>query len=593
MGVSKRPGCPACDYRNTAGHIQRHYKAHHGGRLPEQPRIARTGVCNICHETRAYSSMARHKRLKHNVQPSRSPLARPSPYVELTEASISDDTPSSDNNTTTSAGGEEVARVDAAIREIQSFLQNGESEDTNQELRRKLEAMLPVLEDNLGGNWKVLDTISSIALPSQSYMRVLETTNDELVAFCDGNTLPNDVGCLVIRRDLTIPQHRARLVQRQMATFHQEDSIEGQNYGRGNHPTTPYLVLDHLARHERRQQDSVCQQLGACSDTPRNLLSLSGKLAGSISEPASVVLLGYTLLSTLTLEIQAHYGRRMNPFGNVAGKEHIDVPWLSDLASCLRFCLFGDRFSVSLPHLDVLNGTWVTCLSGCKLWFVYDGPWDEERQATFRDEGQHWMPTGELKLVLLRPGDTFIMRPGHPVIHAVLTLDDSIMVGGMIWPESGLKELAESMTYIAKNFPTTNEHVPRQLPEFIDAILRLGNNTRHFGALNHLRPSITTTDLEAIQAFKKELYSTLACECADGECGSKCPCKKETKERVAGCSAWCHPNYDGFQLAAGQCKPIYCNCKQGCGGHCKCKRNEVDCSDRCHRTRGGTECHNP
>jgi hypothetical protein len=148
--------------------------------------------------------MARHKRLKHNVQPSRSPLARPSPYVELTEASISDDTPSSDNNTTTSAGGEEVARVDAAIREIQSFLQNGESEDTNQELRRKLEAMLPVLEDNLGGNWKVLDTISSIALPSQSYMRVLETTNDELVAFCDGNTLPNDVGCLVIRRDLTI-----------------------------------------------------------------------------------------------------------------------------------------------------------------------------------------------------------------------------------------------------------------------------------------------------------------------------------------------------------------------------------------------------
>jgi hypothetical protein len=49
MGVSKRPGCPACDYRNTAGHIQRHYKAHHGGRLPEQPCIARTRVCNICH----------------------------------------------------------------------------------------------------------------------------------------------------------------------------------------------------------------------------------------------------------------------------------------------------------------------------------------------------------------------------------------------------------------------------------------------------------------------------------------------------------------------------------------------------------------
>jgi hypothetical protein len=53
-----------------------------------------------------------------------------------------------------------------------SFCRMVRERDTNQDLRH-----------NLGGNWNALDTISSIALPSQSsYMRVLETTNDELEA---------------------------------------------------------------------------------------------------------------------------------------------------------------------------------------------------------------------------------------------------------------------------------------------------------------------------------------------------------------------------------------------------------------------------
>jgi hypothetical protein len=137
----------------------------------------------------------------------------------------------------------------------------------------------------------------------------------------------------------------------------------------------------------------------------------------------------------------------------------------------MHFCLFGDRLSISLSYLDVLNSTWVTCLSGFKLWFIYDGPWTEKEQADFQIHGQTWMLVGYMKLVLLRPGDTFIMRPGHPIVYAVLTLDDSIMVGGMIWPEGGLRAVTNHITYIAENDETTNEHVPRQLLEYIDAAI--------------------------------------------------------------------------------------------------------------------------
>jgi hypothetical protein len=36
------------------------------------------------------------------------------------------------------------------------------------------------------------------------------------------------------------------------------------------------------------------------------------------------------------------------------------------------------------------------------------------------------MPVGHLKLVLLSPGDTLVMRLGYPIAHAVVTLNNSV-----------------------------------------------------------------------------------------------------------------------------------------------------------------------
>jgi hypothetical protein len=55
-------------------------------------------------------------------------------------------------------------------------------------------------------------------------------------------------------------------------------------------------------------------------------------------------------------------------------------------------------------------------------------------QAEFRYNGLRFKPEkGTYKLVYLEPGDTIIMRCGFPVMHSVLTLDDSIMAGGIYW----------------------------------------------------------------------------------------------------------------------------------------------------------------
>jgi hypothetical protein len=85
------------------------------------------------------------------------------------------------------------------------------------------------------------------------------------------------------------------------------------------------------------------------------------------------------------------------------------------------------------------------------------------------------MPVGHLKLVLLSQGDILVMRPGYPIAHAVVTLNNSIIVRGMLWPNSNLSQLTASLAYVLKNGKTTNEHVPKHLPEYIEAAISMGN----------------------------------------------------------------------------------------------------------------------
>ncbi|KAF2870600.1 hypothetical protein BDV95DRAFT_462850, partial [Massariosphaeria phaeospora] len=153
------------------------------------------------------------------------------------------------------------------------------------------------------------------------------------------------------------------------------------------------------------------------------------------------------------------------------GKETVTPMRTIDCEACLRFALFGERYSYSGWHMDILNGTYVTIVTGLKAWFIYTGPWTDKEKTEFSQKGMTWTPApGTVKMIVLRPEDTLVMRPGFPVIHAVLTLDDSLAAGGMIWANTAIPKIMENLAYILPYAVTTNELIPRQLPEYLDAL---------------------------------------------------------------------------------------------------------------------------
>ncbi|KAF2105716.1 hypothetical protein BDV96DRAFT_655376 [Lophiotrema nucula] len=79
------------------------------------------------------------------------------------------------------------------------------------------------------------------------------------------------------------------------------------------------------------------------------------------------------------------------------------------------------------------------------------GPWEgnDGIKQDFANRGTGWMPEkGTVKMIWLEPGDTLIMRPGHPVIHAAATLTDCIMAGGKMWTAAAMNDIVQNIKYI-------------------------------------------------------------------------------------------------------------------------------------------------
>jgi hypothetical protein len=115
-----------------------------------------------------------------------------------------------------------------------------------------------------------------------------------------------------------------------------------------------------------------------------------------------------------------------------------------DLESCLKSVLYGERGVISGYHADVLNGTYVVVVSGYKLWFVPSRRLTELEETEFGSQGPNWQPPPDLfRAVLLRPGDTLVMRPGYLIPHFVLTGEDSLTIGGMEWVVDSLPSIME------------------------------------------------------------------------------------------------------------------------------------------------------
>jgi hypothetical protein len=208
-----------------------------------------------------------------------------------------------------------------------------------------------------------------------------------------------------------------------------------------------------------------------------------------------------------------------------------------DMESCAAFMLLASVLAFSTWHEDLLNNTWVQCLTGKKAWFMRVN--DDE---------------GPPAVVILEPGDWLLMPAGLRVKHAVLTLEGpSLMVGGQHLDGHCLTPQLDEMSELIENPDRTNEAVPAlQLPIMLDLIIdyisKYPEDHRLFvlaGAPgNHPRL------VEGLQDWRDKAKAKYGCTChSDGRSKcipGKCPCLTRSSNGgnfTRRCTTWCAGNY--------------------------------------------------
>lgn len=226
-----------------------------------------------------------------------------------------------------------------------------------------------------------------------------------------------------------------------------------------------------------------------------------------------------------------------------------------DLQSCLTFGLFAQRGCFSGWHVDVLNGTYVTCIAGLKAWFIHQYPLTEAEKTAFAEAGQRWRPNlSRVKLILLRPGDTLYMPAGELVPHAPVTVTDCLMRGGMLWDTLRIRDILSNIAWITENNDVTNESIPAQFAPCLHELEDLVHNEPQMVELIQDRTdspmdrSAITEQVERgeslrsfIHKIKQRMQIALKCGCAKVCTSNICSCRKGNQASDFKCTVWCHP----------------------------------------------------
>ncbi|KJZ68061.1 hypothetical protein HIM_12546 [Hirsutella minnesotensis 3608] len=173
---------------------------------------------------------------------------------------------------------------------------------------------------------------------------------------------------------------------------------------------------------------------------PINLLSL--KFFGQV--PVAPAILNnprFCLIQAINSRLEAH-----QPQWNMAGKRSYSA---EGAKASLLFSLFAQRGCFTGFHVDSPDGTWVRNMWGLKVW-IFPSRRDLADITKFEAQGDEWIPES-IRVIVLEPGDTLIMPPGEIIPHAVLTLEDSHMVGGMFMDKFRILESIEKLCWIAKH----------------------------------------------------------------------------------------------------------------------------------------------
>ncbi|KAF2207994.1 hypothetical protein CERZMDRAFT_88080 [Cercospora zeae-maydis SCOH1-5] len=81
-------------------------------------------------------------------------------------------------------------------------------------------------------------------------------------------------------------------------------------------------------------------------------------------------------------------------------------------------------------HFDALAGTWLRTSTDINLWMIIlESKLDMDCLAR---ERLRYVPHGMERLIILNQDDVLLMPPGFTVVHAVHTMETSLMKGGML-----------------------------------------------------------------------------------------------------------------------------------------------------------------
>jgi len=350
---------------------------------------------------------------------------------------------------------------------------------------------------------------------------------------------------------------------------------------------TTTVEVQHLSGQEKRPKCVCCteyvQKIRASLNDgaslskdkpPLNLLNLKAKVIRGrdiIAEITSENVARFKLLDAICQRAEStakgmtlNHAKQDNLPATNAGKAKRASTILGrevDLQSCLTFGLFAQRGSFSGWHVDVLNGTYVSCMAGLKAWFIHQHPLTEAEKAAFAKKGHRWRPhPSRVKLILLRPGDTLYMPAGELVPHAPITVTDCLMRGGMLWDTLRIRDILSNIAWITENNDVTNESIPAQLAPCWNELKDLVHNEPQMVELTQERTDMTmdrsTTAAqveggEPLRAFfdniTLRMHAALSCDCAKVCTDKICRCRKNQASDFK-CSGWCHPKVKNAEL---------------------------------------------
>jgi hypothetical protein len=257
----------------------------------------------------------------------------------------------------------------------------------------------------------------------------------------------------------------------------------------------------------------------ASPDAALNALNLPGIVRGD--KPFFTLLPRYRLLEDLV------HSEAWDDAGKQVTTKELDIFW------CICFNILGLRGAFSGAHLDALNGTWVRSFCGRKAWmFVPPQHLSEDDLRRLARYGDNYNPRGKARTLMIEPDETLLMPAGSMIIHAVLTLENSLMEGGMLWDELSVNKILENMLWMAKNQQSTNKPWPNHIQALVKQLDRaVVSNTSRFTR----GPQFEREFLSEYEERSCEIQA-LPCKCIS-RCGKLCQCRANGRRCTPECKS--------------------------------------------------------